>query len=237
MEGIAIVTGATGAIGTAICEVLAKAGMEVVGWDLRVDQGGPEGAELRRVDVTDQVQVGAAAEELRDRDKPVAVLVNNAGILGSKHTLDKLPLEDWEAVMRTNLTSAFLCSQAVVPMMRERGFGRVIHISSLGAQTGARFASAAYTASKGGLLAITKTMSREFAPDGITVNAIAPARIDGSLFAEAYGDKKAAEAETIPVRRFGDPLDVAHAVAYLASVEAGFVTAQTLNVNGGLWAV
>lgn len=236
MDGIAVVTGATGAIGTAVCSVLDRAGMTVYGWDIAVDGGAAPGIELRQVDVTDQAAIEAAVEELRASGQPVNVLVNNAGILGPKEQVDSLPVDSWNDVLRTNLTSAFLCSQALLPLMREQGFGRVVHVSSLGAQTGARFASAAYTASKGGLIAITKTMSREFAPHGITVNAVSPARIDGSLFTESYGEEKEGEAMNIPVRRFGQPLDVANAIAYLVSPEAGFVTAQTLNVNGGLWA-
>lgn len=236
MDGIAVVTGAAGAIGESVCSVLDQAGMTVFGWDVAVDGKSVPGAELRRVDVTDAAAIEAAVEELRGLDQPVVALINNAGILGPKEQIDTLAPESWDDVLRTNLTSAFLCSRALVPLMREQGFGRIVHVSSLGAQTGARFASAAYTASKGGLIAITKTMSREFAPHGITVNAVSPARIDGSLFTESYGDQKQGEAMNIPVRRFGQPVDVAQAIAYLVSAEAGFVTAQTLNVNGGLWA-
>lgn len=242
----AIVTGGASGIGLGISERLARDGAKVAVFDLDLeaaeraikgirDQGGE--AIACRVDVSDRAQVDDAVEETRRALGPVLVLVNGAGKDGFDPIME-ITTEQWERIIAINLTGTFHCIQSVLPDMFDAQWGRIVNISSSSAQTGAVH-MAHYSASKGGVIALTKTLALELGPRGITVNTIPPGAIDTPM------SRRAADAgrfgggtlddvgRHLPVRRIGVPEDIAAACAYLVSDEAGYVTGQIIGVNGG----
>lgn len=162
---------------------------------------------------------------------PISVLVNNAGITRDA-TLHKMSQEQWSAVIGTNLGSVFNMCRQVIPGMRERGFGRVVNISSVNGQKG-QFGQANYAAAKAGILGFTRSLALENAGKGITVNAIAPGYSDTDMVASVPDKVMTQIVGQIPVGRLGDPDDIARAVAFLVSDDASFITGATLAVNGG----
>jgi 2-hydroxycyclohexanecarboxyl-CoA dehydrogenase len=240
---VAVVTGGGRGIGRAIAVVLAGHGAAVAVWDLDLDGAEETVATIRAAggtavavggDAADAASVQAAAERTRAALGPVTVLVNNAGINESAR-FTELAEDAWDRVIRINLKGPFLVTQALVPDMLEAGWGRIINISSSSAQTGSPN-MAHYVASKGGVIGLTKALAMEYVAQGITVNHVPPGFIDTPLTRQTLGDV-AAVARHMPMKRAGQPEDVAHAVAYLASEEAGYVTGQTLSPNGGRYLV
>jgi 2-hydroxycyclohexanecarboxyl-CoA dehydrogenase len=246
MKKIALVTGAAAGIGAACAKRLARDGAAVGVLDLdaaRCEQtvaeivaDGGEAVALG-ADISDPQQVAEALATLRAALGPVAILVNNAAITGYAPFLETR-LEDWETIHRVNLTGTFVVTQQVLPDMLAVKWGRIINIASSAAQTGARF-MAAYASSKGGIISLTRTLAVEFGPSGITANVIPPRFITGTImseksFAEARQPmNREALAQSGPICREGQPEDIAGAVAWLASEDAGFVTGQVIGVNGG----
>jgi NAD(P)-dependent dehydrogenase (short-subunit alcohol dehydrogenase family) len=243
LEGqIAIVTGAGRGIGRAAAARLARDGGHVA----LFDRDGPaaesattaiaaEGlaAEPHEVDVTDEAGIAAAVRKVLDAHGRIDVLVNNAGIY--PHTpFEELTFAEWRRVLSTNLDSVFLVTKAVYPHMRERGYGRIVNISTAAFLIGYPELTP-YLASKGGIIGFTRSLAAEAGPHGITVNAITPGMIEtegteeedpgGELF-EEIGAGQA-------IKRRGRPEDIAEAIAYLAGPAAGFITGQTINVDGG----
>ena len=240
-DRVAVVTGASRGIGKAIAERLAADGATVVACargdhaqpvaDAIVSAGGS--ASARTVDVTDAASVADLMQAtLRDFER-LDILVNNAGIVRDQLLLRMKP-DDWEAVIATNLTAAFSCTQAVLRTMIKRRWGRVINISSVVGQSGSA-GQANYAASKAGLMGFTKSLAHEVASRGITVNAVAPGMIETDMTASLPDDTRQSLAERIPIPRFGTSDDVAAAVSFLASEEASYITGQVLGVNGGLY--
>jgi 3-oxoacyl-[acyl-carrier protein] reductase len=238
---IAIVTGASRGIGRSIATLLASRGAVVVAAArgenaaatvAEVTSTGGR-AELASVDVTDAASVDALVSGTLARYSRIDILVNNAGIAKDQLML-RLKRDDWDAVLATNLTSAFTCSQAVLrPMIKQRS-GRLIMISSVVGQMG-NAGQANYAASKAGLIGFTKSLAREVASRNITVNAIAPGLIETDM-TKALTDKAQADwSASIPLGRLGTTADVAAAVCFLASDEAGYITGQVLAVNGGMY--
>jgi 3-oxoacyl-[acyl-carrier protein] reductase len=238
---IAIVTGASRGIGRGIATLLAARGAVVIS-AARGDNasatvseitstGGR--AELASVDVTERASVDALVSGTLERHGRIDILVNNAGIARDQLML-RMKRDDWDAVVATNLTSAFTCSQAVLrPMIKQRS-GRIIMISSVVGQMG-NAGQTNYAASKAGLLGFTKSLAREVASRNITVNAVTPGLIETDM-TKAITDRAQADwAASIPLGRPGTTADVAAAVCFLASDEAGYITGQVLAVNGGMY--
>jgi 2-hydroxycyclohexanecarboxyl-CoA dehydrogenase len=188
-----------------------------------------------RVDVSDRTAVLAALSSVRSTLGTAGILVTSAGIEGFESFLDIRP-EAWDRMIAVNLTGTFHCLQAVVPDMIEAGWGRIVTISSSSAQSGTR-RMAHYVASKGGVIALTKALALDLAPDGITVNTIPPGVIDTPMMRRPIESGQMASMEQVlaraPLGRAGTPDDIASACAFLCSEEAGYITGQQINVNGG----
>lgn len=239
---VAIVTGSSRGIGAAIAVVLAKFGAKVVinhrnsaetaeGVQQTITDLGGE-AIVVQADVSQYADAQRLVKTTLDTFGQVDILVNNAGT-----TRDKLIMmmkeEDWDIVLRTNLTSAFNCAKAVVrPMMKKR-YGRIINITSVVGLAG-QAGQANYAASKAGLIGFTKSLAKEIGSRNITVNAIAPGFVPTALTNVLPQEAVEAAIANTPVGRLGEPEDIAYAVAFLASDKAGFITGQVLSVDGGL---
>ena len=238
---IAIVTGASRGIGRGIALALASRGATVVAAARgdnaaatvsEIAAAGGE-AETASADVTDAAAVEAMVSGAIERHGRIDILVNNAGITKDQLML-RLKREDWDAVIATNLTSAFTCSQAVLRTMIKQRSGRIIMISSVVGQSG-NAGQANYAASKAGLIGFAKSLAREVGSRHITVNAITPGLIETEM-TKAMTDKAHDQwAASIPLGRAGTVADVAAAVCFLASDEAGYITGQVLAVNGGMY--
>jgi 3-oxoacyl-[acyl-carrier protein] reductase len=238
---VAIITGASRGIGRGIATLLAARGAHVVaaaradhaeGTVASIHEGGGK-AEAASLDVTD----GRAVEELvaatLERHGRIDILVNNAGITRDQLLL-RMKRDDWDQVIATNLTAAFVCAQAVLkPMIKQRG-GRIVSVSSVVGQSG-NAGQANYAASKAGLIGFSKALAREVASRSITVNVVAPGLIDTDMTRAITGKAQGDWNAQIPLGRLGDVADVAAAVCFLASDEASYITGQVLAVNGGMY--
>ncbi|CAN5669399.1 SDR family NAD(P)-dependent oxidoreductase [soil metagenome] len=226
----ALVTGSAQGIGRAVADALAAAGHVVVGVDIRDQNAGPMGRTLQ-VDLADP----AAIERLVATVGAVDILVNNAAVLVEK-PIEETTIDEFDRTVAVNLRAPFLLSRAFGAGMKERGWGRIVNISSVGARTGGVSQVAAYAATKAGLIALTKNFARNYGPSGVTVNAVAPGAIDTPMLqGQAAVTPGLAESlmPQIPLRRFAAPSELAAVVAFLASDAASFVTGVTLDVNGG----
>ncbi|MGB8364644.1 MAG: SDR family NAD(P)-dependent oxidoreductase [Rhizomicrobium sp.] len=240
---VGVVTGGASGIGRAISLQLAKDGAAIAVWDMNGD-GAEEtvgmivkagGRAIACVgDASSADGIASALARTRKDLGPVTILVNNAGITGFCGFQD-LTEEMWDRMMRINLKGPFLCTQAVIPDMLAVGWGRVVNISSSSAQTGAPSMSH-YVAAKGGVIGFTKALAMEFAARGITVNNVPPGFIDTPMLRTSPVDVDAFAATT-PMKRPGKPEDIAAACSYLCSEAAGYVTGQTISVNGGRYLV
>jgi meso-butanediol dehydrogenase/(S,S)-butanediol dehydrogenase/diacetyl reductase len=244
------VTGGRSGIGAAIATRLHADGAGVVVLDVRPPDAGalPEGVGFRVADVTQPDSLQAAVAAVASEHGPVSVAVANAGI-PSVGTATTTTLEDWNQVLAVNLTGVWLLAAAVLPGMQEAGSGSIVTISSVSAITGMR-AVAAYTAAKAGVLGLTRQMAVDYARDGIRVNTVCPGltrtpmleaqyqRVaDASSGTATIEDRIAADLRGYPLRRLGDPADIAAAVAFLASPDSAWVTGTVLPVDGGYTAV
>jgi 3-oxoacyl-[acyl-carrier protein] reductase len=242
LEGrVALVTGASQGIGHACALVLAREGATIAlaaRNQQKLDElaaaittaGGKAASFVMDVAEEDQVKTGikAAIAQFGKID----ILVNNAGITRDQLVM-RMKRADWDAVLNTNLTSAYLCIQQVIPAMLKQRWGRIINITSIFGQTG-QAGQANYAASKAGLIGLTMAMAREVASRNITCNAVAPGFIETGMTAVLSEEFKQAAVKQIPLGRVGTPDDIANAVLYLASEEASYITGHVLDVNGGM---
>ncbi|GAB5546561.1 MAG: 3-oxoacyl-[acyl-carrier-protein] reductase [Sandaracinaceae bacterium] len=239
---VALVTGGSRGIGRAVCVALAKAGARVI-----VNYAGNEAAaaetlklvreagsdgELLRFDVSDPEAVDAAIAAAAKRHEGLHILVNNAGI-AIDQLLIRIKPEELEKTMAVNVGGALWCSKAAIRLMMRKRYGRVINLTSIVGEAG-NAGQAVYSASKAGIIGLTKTLAREYASRGVTVNAVAPGFIETDMTSSLPDKVKEDAIAQTPLGRMGSPEDIAHAVLYLASEEAGFITGHVLRVNGGM---
>jgi 3-oxoacyl-[acyl-carrier protein] reductase len=237
---VALVTGATRGIGSAIAVELAAQGFKVIGTATSQEGAGrisatlaSQGGQGRMLDVNDGAAVDALIDDIVKEHGGLQVLVNNAGITRDMLAM-RLKDEDWDAVIGTNLRAVFRLSRAVIrPMMKQR-YGRIVSITSVVGAAG-NPGQANYAAAKAGVAGMTRALARELGSRNITVNCVAPGFIDTDMTAGLPEAQQKALLGQIPLGHLGKPADVAHAVAYLAGSRAGYVTGQELHVNGGMF--
>lgn len=241
---VALVTGGQAGIGAACARRLAKDGVAIGVLDLKeelcadtvqaIRDAGGEAIALG-ADISDRAQVKAAVAKLREAFGPITILVNNAGVT------DFVPFEEitearWEVVYKINVLGQIIVAQEVLGDMKAKGWGRIVNISSSSGQTGA-VGMCTYSSSKGAVITLTRSMAQELGPLGITVNNIPPGSVMGTIMSEANRDKFQIPTEmllqAIPVRRMGEPNDIANACAWLCHEDSGYVNGQTIGVNGG----
>ncbi len=242
-QKVALVTGAMGGLGTAICQSLAQDGMKVVANCLpnfpQKDEWLAQQKELgfefvaAEGDVSDYDSCKAMIEKVEADVGPIDVLVNNAGITRDKF-FPKMDKGQWDAVIATNLDSLFNVTQHVSPKMAERGWGRIINISSVNGVKG-QAGQTNYSAAKAGCIGFTKALAQELATKGVTVNAIAPGYIGTEMVMAIREDVRQAIIDTVPMKRLGKPEEIGALCSYLASELAGYMTGATMNINGGLY--
>ncbi len=235
LEGkVAIITGGARGLGKSTAKLFKEHGAHVYIWDI-VSDGAEVAAELgvkfHEVNTTQYDKVEAAAKEIQSEHGRIDVLVNNAGITRDSSLL-KMTHEQWQQVMDVNLTAVFNCTRAIAPFMKEKGYGRIITASSVVGLYG-NFGQTNYVATKSGVIGMTKVWGRELGRYGITANCVAPGFIASDMTAKMPEDVLKGVVDKIPVKRIGQPEDIAHAYLFLASDEAGFVNGTCLSVDGG----
>ncbi len=242
---VALVTGGGSGIGEAICHRFARDGMAVAVLDLNAANAERVAADLQatgaralalQCNVTDRPAIEAAVARIRAELGPITVLVNNAAIEGFQ-LFPEIEEESWDRIMAVNLKGPYLVTQVVLPDMLAASWGRIVNVSSIGAQIGA-LKMAHYAASKGGVISFTRTLAIEFGAKGITVNAVAPSFIDTPMARRAIAANEFPVPfeqilKSYPIPRLGRPEEVAAACAFFASDDAAYITGQLLGVNGG----
>ena len=241
-DRVALVTGASQGIGRATALALAAAGAKVVCAARNaeklaavVTEIGSAGGEARAVtmDVADSAQIKAGFKEVTERFGRLDILVNNAAVTRDMLAL-RMKAEDWEEVLKTNLTGAYVCIQNALGIMLRQRYGRIVNVSSVVAQTG-NAGQANYVAAKAGLIGLTKAIAVEIASRNITVNAVAPGFIATPMTEVLSQQVKDAMLARIPLNRMGTDAEVAAAMVFLASEEAGYITGHVLDINGGMY--
>lgn len=233
----ALVTGGTRGIGKAICIALKEQGYQVAANYAGNDEAAKKlsdetGIEVFKWDVSDFDACKSGIAEVENKLGAIDVLVNNAGITRDS-ALHKMSIEQWQKVIDVNLTSCFNMCREVIAGMRERGYGRIVNISSVNAQLG-QFGQTNYSSAKAGIFGFSKALARENASKGITVNCVAPGYINTEMVAAVDAAVLETIVAKVPVGRLGEAAEVARCVTFLTDENAGFITGETLSVNGGL---
>ena len=236
---VALVTGAARGLGRATAERLLAGGARVAVNVRRLGQAEALARDLGEDvlvllgDIASSATVRAIVGKVLDRFGRLDILVNNAAAAYSTR-FEQISEEEWRRALDVNLTAAFLCTQAVVPAMKAQGYGRVVNLSSTAGKSVSTLGGAHYTASKAGLLGLTRAAAKELGPFGITVNAVCPGLIDTELTREhATPGDLAAYARSFPIQRLGTATEVADLICFLASEQAGYITGASLDINGG----
>jgi len=240
---VAIVTGAGRGMGKATALTLACEGAAVVANDVRPELAMSVAEEIRAAggeaiahvaDVSDESQVREMVDVAVERFGTVDILVNNAGILRATRPLETISLEEWELMMAVNVTGVFLCTRAVLPIMKAKRSGKIVNISSSAGRSTSTFGGAHYTTSKAAVLGLTRHTARETAPYNINVNAIAPGSMDTEMVREmSTPEQIKQERQSIPLGRLGTAQDEANLVVFLCSEESSYITGATIDINGG----
>jgi 3-oxoacyl-[acyl-carrier protein] reductase len=234
----AIVTGAATGIGEAIAARLASAGARIIVADLdleganRVAETIQNGSFALKCDVSDARSVDSAVSAVLEQTGRLDILVNNAGIAGTSAPLWEQTDQDWHRAVAVNLSSVFFFCRAVIPHMRERGYGRIVNIASIAGKEG-NPRMVPYSATKAGVIGLTKSLGKEVASEGICVNAVTPAVVRTKILEQLTKEQVDYMTERIPMRRTGKPEEIAAVVHFLASPDCSFVTAQCYDASGG----
>jgi NAD(P)-dependent dehydrogenase (short-subunit alcohol dehydrogenase family) len=237
---VAIVTGGAQGIGFAIAERLARSGAQVAIWDMDAALASEAAANLCKIgdaiavqaDVTSPDDITRALDQSEDQLGPVSIAVNSAGIAGLNTTVDEYPVEEWQRVIEINLNGTFYINRAVVPGMKERGYGRIVNIASIAGKDGNPNASA-YSASKAGVIALTKSLGKELAHQDIAVNCVTPAAARTRIFDQMTQEHINYMLEKIPRARFVEVEEIANMVAWMVSAENSFTTGAVFDLSGG----
>ena len=240
-DKVVLVTGAAQGIGEATAIAFARERARVALADLnldgvlqvkeKIDKIGGEALALK-VDISNPAMVNEMMEKIVDHFGRLDILVNNAGII-ARGVIEDITDEMLDKVLSVNFKGVFYCCRAAVPIMKKQKYGKIVNVSSITAKRGDNTTAPCYGASKGAILTLTRSLARQLGPFGINVNAVAPHAIDTPMMKYWDEKKRKAVIESLPVRRMGKPEDVAHAILFLSSDEAGFITGETLNLNGG----
>jgi NAD(P)-dependent dehydrogenase (short-subunit alcohol dehydrogenase family) len=240
---VAIVTGAGRGMGKATALTLARDGAAVLVNDVRRELAQAVVQEIKAAggqalayvaDVSDEAQVQAMVDATVAQFGTVDILVNNAGILRATTPLETIPWEEWELMLRVNVTGVFLCTKAVLPIMKEKRSGKIVNVSSSAGRTTSTFGGAHYTTSKAAVLGLSRHTAREAAPYNINVNAVTPGSMDTEMVRElATPEHMERERQNIPLRRLGTAQDEANLVAFLCSESSSYITGATIDINGG----
>lgn len=240
---VAIITGGARGIGEGICKVFCNAGATVALWDIL--ESGAETAEAiakaggtifyQKIDITDRAAVQKATDEIMTQHGRIDILINNAGVIRDRSFM-KMSEEEWNLVVNVNINSLYVTTKAVLPYMKEAGYGRIISASSVNAMAGA-FGQTNYAASKAAIQGFTRSLCREVGRYGITVNCVAPGFIKSEMTDSMPDEVIAAGIKMIPVGRIGTPEDMGYSYLFLASKEGGFVNGITLHANGGAYPI
>lgn len=231
-QRVALVTGGGGGIGRAIARRLRAGGVQVALLDIGYPRGSTDGALELVCDITHPDEIEGAIREVLSVWGRVDVLVNNAGIAGRSAPIGELTDQDWASVLGVNLTGVFYCCRAIVPHMVARGWGRIINIASIAGKEGNPNAIP-YTASKAGVIGLTKALAKELATSGVLVNAVTPAVIETDLLQQVSQSHVQYMVSRIPMARVGRPVEVAELVAWLASEACTFSTGAVFDISGG----
>ncbi|MFA6170038.1 MAG: 3-oxoacyl-[acyl-carrier-protein] reductase [Candidatus Margulisiibacteriota bacterium] len=241
-DKVAFITGAAQGIGKSIAVAFAKEGANIIVSDINLDLAKQTADEIAKLgvktfaiksNVSDLADVQAGVAEAHKHFGRIDILVNNAGIT-KDNLLIRMKKEEWDAVLGVNLTGVFNCTQTVSILMMKQRYGKIISIASIVGQMG-NFGQANYAATKGGVIAFTKTVAKELASRNITANAIAPGFIQTAMTDKLTDEVKQKMMAQIPAGKLGQPEDIANAAVFLASAEADYITGQVLAVNGGMY--
>ena len=236
---VAVITGGAQGFGLAITERFIQSGATVIIWDLDEDKVKAEKKKLKSdnlsykiLDVTNSNQINQNLKEIENRFNKIDIFINNAGISGVNTSVDKYPLDEWKKVINFNLNSVFYCCKAVVPIMKKNNYGRIVNVSSIAGKEGNPNASA-YSSSKAGVIALTKSLGKELAQKNISVNCVTPAAAKTRIFNQMTQEHIDYMLSKIPRKRFAKVKELASLVSWLASEENSFSTGSVFDLSGG----